>query len=92
MVGREPERVFAWVVGDTDAPSAEWRFVLEPAGGRTLLRQWMRMGPGPSGLSPAIAARPDKEDRIVARRLDEHRANMQATVDGIKRLAEAGGR
>jgi hypothetical protein len=31
---------------------------------------------------------PDKEERIIERRLEEHRANMQATVDGIKALAE----
>ncbi len=46
------------------------------------------MGPGPSGLTPAIEAQPDKEERIVARRLDEWRTNMQATVDGIKSIAE----
>ena len=28
------------------------------------------------------------EERIVARRLEEWRTNMQATVDGIKALAE----
>ena len=43
---------------------------------------------GPSGLTPAIAAMPDKEERIILRRLEEHRANMQATVEGIKALAE----
>ena len=47
------------------------------------------MGPAPSGLSIAIEAMPEKEERIVARRLDEFRANMQATVEGIKELAEA---
>jgi hypothetical protein len=31
---------------------------------------------------------PEKEERIVARRLEEHRANMQVTVEGIKALAE----
>jgi len=31
---------------------------------------------------------PDKEERIVARRLEEHRANMQLTLEGIKALAE----
>jgi hypothetical protein len=91
VVARRPEREFGWVVGDPAQPSAAWRFTLEPADGGTLLRQWMRMGPAPSGLTPAIEARPDKEERIVARRLDEHRANMQATVDGIKRLAESHG-
>lgn len=91
VVARDPEREFAWIVGDPDHPSAAWRFALEADGDRTRLRQWMRMGPAPSGLTPAIEAMPEKEERIVARRLEEHRANMQATVDGIKRLAEAAG-
>jgi uncharacterized protein YndB with AHSA1/START domain len=89
VVSRDPEREFGWVVGDPGHPSATWRFTLERAGSGTVLRQWMRMGPAPSGLNIAIRARPDKEERIVARRLEEHRANMQTTVDGIKRLAEA---
>lgn len=86
----EPGRVFAWDVGGTEPPAATWRFELEPVDGsrRTLLRQWARMGPGPSGLTPAIEARPDKEERIVERRLEEWTRNMQATVAGIKRLAE----
>lgn len=86
----EPMRGFGWAVSDPAHPSAEWRFTLEPVDGgrRTILRQWGRMGPGPSGLTPAITAMPDKEERIVARRLDEWRANMQATVEGIKALAE----
>jgi hypothetical protein len=88
VVSREPEREFGWVVGDRDHPSAAWRFTLEPAERGTVLRQWMRMGPAPSGLNLAIEARPDKEERIVERRLAEHRQNMQITVDGIKRLAE----
>jgi uncharacterized protein YndB with AHSA1/START domain len=83
-------RSFGWAVGDPDHPSALWRFDLAPlAGGGTRLRQWMRMGPAPSGLTPAIEAMPDKEERIVARRLDEHRANMAATLAGIKDLAES---
>ena len=90
VVDRQPERVFAWVVGEPDNPSAQWRFTIEPAGeSETVLRQWMRMGPAPSGLTPAIVAMPDKEERIIARRLEEHRRNMQATVDGIRDLAES---
>jgi hypothetical protein len=84
----EPGRAFAWAVGDPDDPSATWRFDLEPEDGGVRLRQSMRMGPAPSGLTPAIVAMPDKEERIVARRLREHRANMQACVDGVKALAE----
>jgi hypothetical protein len=88
VVERVENEVFAYVVGDVDHPSASWRFELVPEGGGTRLRQWMRMGPAPSGLTPAIEAMPDKEERIVARRLDEHRFNMLATLAGIKDLAE----
>jgi uncharacterized membrane protein len=91
VVTDEPERAFGWAVGDAANPSASWRFTLEPDGdGKgTVLRQWMQIGPAPSGLSPAIAAMPDKEERIVARRLDEHRANMLRTIEGIKALVES---
>jgi ligand-binding SRPBCC domain-containing protein len=88
VVGFEPERLFAWAVGDAEHPAAMWRFELEPAGDGTVLRQWARMGPGPSGLSRAIGAMPDKEERIVARRIEEFRANIVATVEGIRELAE----
>jgi hypothetical protein len=44
----------------------------------------MIIGPGPSGISAAIARMPDKEARILYRRIEEHRANMQRVVDGIK--------
>ena len=90
VVADEPDRTFAWVVGPPEEPSAQWRFTVEAVDGGTVLRQWMRMGPAPSGLTPAIEAMPDKEERIIARRLEEHRANMQATVDGIRDVAEAG--
>jgi hypothetical protein len=90
VVGCDTELLFAWVVGDPENPSAQWHFSLEAQGTGTRLRQWMQMGPAPSGLNIAIEAMPEKEERIIARRLDEHRANMQMTVDGIKRLAESG--
>lgn len=88
VVENEPEAVFGWVVGKPENPSAQWRFTLERTDSGTLLRQWMRIGPAPSGLTPAILAMPDREERIIARRLEEHRLNMQATVDGIRDLAE----
>jgi hypothetical protein len=55
------------------------------------LRQGTRIGPAPSGLTIAITAMPDKEERIIARRLEEFERNMQATLEGIKELAEGGG-
>lgn len=89
VVELAPEQVFAYAVGDPAEPAAVWRWQLEalPDGG-TRLVQRAQIGPGWSGLSPAIAARPDKERRIVAGRLREHQANMQRTCEGIKALAE----
>ena len=84
VVDYEPERAFGWVVGDVDNVLASWRFDLEQDGERTRLRMSARMGPGPSGITAAIEARPDREDDIVERRLDEWRSNMTATVEGIK--------
>ena len=86
----EPARTFGWAVSDPDHPSASWWFELEDTGAGVRLRQGGRMGPAPSGLSIAIAAMPDKEERIVARRLAEWERNMRATLEGIKALAEAG--
>lgn len=85
----EPERVFGWAVGDPDVPSAQWRFTLDPEGSGTRIRQWMQMGPGESGISELIRQMPDKEHRILRRRLAEHQANMTATLAGIKDRAEA---
>lgn len=83
-----PNEAFEWAVGDPASPSARWRFTLESGADGVVLRQWMQIGPAPSGLTPAIEAMPEKEERIIDRRLREHQANMQATVDGVKALAE----
>jgi len=88
IVEYDPPRVFAWSVGDPQQPSAVWRFSLEPRDGGTLLRQWMQMGPGRSGLSVAIDRMPDKEQKIVFVRLREFEANMEATLSAVKTLAE----
>jgi uncharacterized protein YndB with AHSA1/START domain len=87
----EPRQAFAWAVSDPQEPSATWWFTMEEADGGIRLRQGGRMGPAPSGLSIAITAMPDKEERIVARRLEEWRKNMLATLEGIKTLAEEEG-
>ena len=87
----EPCRAFEWAVTSLEDPSASWWFELSEEPGGTRLRQGMRIGPARSGLSGAIDAMPDKEEKIIARRLAEHEANMRATLEGIKRLAEAEG-
>ncbi|HLF39972.1 MAG TPA: SRPBCC family protein, partial [Acidimicrobiia bacterium] len=62
----------------------------EAEAGGTRLRYSARMGPGPSGVTRFIEANPDAEEHIVSARLAEWEANMTATVDGIKALAESG--
>lgn len=90
VVRYEPLRRFEWAVTDAAAPSASWWFALEPVGdGAVVLRHGTRLGPGRSGLNIAIDAMPEKEERIIARRLEEHERNMRATVEGVKDLAES---
>ena len=88
IVTFEIGRRFGWAVGDPDDPSAVWRFELTPEGDGTRLRYWARMGPGPSGMTAVIEQMPDKEEAIIARRLQEWEKNMAATINGIKRMAE----
>jgi hypothetical protein len=84
----EPPHVFEWAVSDPDNPSSTWWFALDDEDGGVRLRQGGRMGPAPSGLSYAITAMPDKEERIVARRLEEWERNMSATLAGLKEQLE----
>lgn len=84
----EPGRVFEWAVSDPDNPSATWWYSLDEVNDHVRLSHGGRMGPAPSGLSIAIARMPDKEERIVARRLEEWKMAMTATVEGVKALAE----
>jgi nitroreductase len=86
---RDENRAFGWRTADPGQPGARWRFDLEQAPGRTRLRFSVTIGPGASATSMAMARMPDKEDRIVLRRIREMRDNMRATVEGIRALAES---
>ncbi|MEL7207128.1 MAG: nitroreductase family protein [Actinomycetota bacterium] len=86
----EPMTKFGWCTSDVDNPGARWRFDLEAIAGCVRLRHRVSLGPGPSGISAAIESMPDKEPRILERRMQEHFANMTAVVEGIKQLAEEG--
>ncbi|MGW2525105.1 SRPBCC family protein [Streptomyces sp. NPDC001617] len=101
VVELEEQRVFGWAVVDPDGrygdpapdparPLAVWRFELEPEGTGSRLRQVARIGPGRSGISLAIDRTPEREEAIVAFRLAELRTNIEATLLGIKELAEEG--
>ena len=90
VTGFEPERLFEWsVIGRDGDVSSIWRYTIASAGdGHARLDYWFQMGPGRGGLNYAIEAMPDKEERIVARRMEEHRVNMARVLDGVKELAE----
>lgn len=82
-------RAFGWATIDATNPGSRWRFDVTPGpDGTTLLRYSMSMGPGPSGITRAITAMPEKEPRILQRRIAEHHTNMRRTVEGIAALAE----
>ncbi|MCW2558210.1 MAG: translation initiation factor 3 [Mycobacterium sp.] len=84
----EDQRRWVWNVIGIDGIGATWGFEVEPTSDGALVRQWGRMGPGPSGLTPAIVAQPDKEARIVARRLSEWQQSMQANLEWIRSQVE----
>tara|TARA_B100000029_G_scaffold194312_1_gene192361 strand:- start:13244 stop:14386 length:1143 start_codon:yes stop_codon:yes gene_type:complete len=84
----EPNKVFAWAVGDVEKPAATWEFRLTPLAGATRLRFAMVLGPGPSGLTRIIEQAPDSEKKIISNRQKDQHVNMRETVEGIKKLAE----
>ncbi|QLL09925.1 SRPBCC family protein [Mycobacterium vicinigordonae] len=90
IVSCDEPREFTWAVGEPTYPAATWRFRLTPQDGGTTLSYWTQMGPGRSGLSNAIDAMPDKEQKIVFVRLREFEAAIDKTLAAIKRLAEHG--
>jgi hypothetical protein len=88
VVEVEDQRRWVWTVNGPDGVGATWGFEVEPASDGVLIRQWGRMGPASSGLTPGILAQPDKEARIISRRLSEWQQNMQANLDWIRSQVE----
>ncbi|MFE9122269.1 SRPBCC family protein [Streptomyces sp. NPDC007172] len=101
VVEVDEQQAFAWAVTDADGrygeptldparSMASWRYELQAEVGGTRLRQSALIGPGRSGVTLAIERWPDREEEIIAFRLKELRAGMEATLRGIKSLAEEG--
>jgi nitroreductase len=82
----DDKRAFGWVTSDPDNPGARWRFELEPIAGAVRVRFKLLLGPGPSGITRVIDAKPELEPRVLDRRLGEHSANMQRVIDGLAGL------
>ena len=95
VTGFDVEQRFEWsVAGPDDEVSSIWRYTIDDLGdhigvGNVRLHYWFQMGPARGGLNFAIDRMPEKEDRIVARRLAEHEVNMNRMLAGIKQLAES---
>jgi lysyl-tRNA synthetase class I len=89
VVEYDPPCVFAYSVAGMDGDvAATWRFTVASEGTGSRLTQWMQMGPGRSILNFAIESMPEKESRILNRRLREHRQNMEANLAGVKQFLE----
>ncbi|QYG91014.1 SRPBCC family protein [Iamia sp. SCSIO 61187] len=84
VVELDPPRRWTWEVSDGDEAWSTWGFEVDPVRDGVVVRQWLRIGPARSGLSIAIDAMPDREARIIEVRLAEHRAAMQANLDGLR--------
>ena len=88
VIACEEPRLFSWAVHDPEDPAAVWGFELTPTDGGTRLRQFAQLGPGYSGLSPAIERLPDKEERIVDRRLQEFLTGIERNLTALREKAE----
>lgn len=84
----DPPRAFGWVVGDPRNATATWIFELLPVRDATRLSYHAQIGPGPSGVTMLIEREPHRAQEIVANRLGQFRGSMQATLEGIRALAE----
>ncbi|MDE0497510.1 MAG: nitroreductase family protein [Acidimicrobiaceae bacterium] len=80
----EERSAFEWRVTDTDNPGATWRFDLAEQGGGSRLRFSMLIGQENNGTVPMALRDPAKEQRVLNRRRDVLRANMQRVVEGVK--------
>jgi hypothetical protein len=89
VVECEEPIVFGWVVGDPAYPNTSWRYTLAATAGGTRCTQWVQLGAGPSGLTVTIERMPDKEERIVANRMNQFREWMRANLETIKQRSEA---
>ena len=89
VVEIEPGRRWVYNMLTSNGVGATWGFEVEPSAEGSLVRQWGRMGPAPTGVTVAIDAQPDKEARIVERRLAQWLEGMQANLAHIaERTAE----
>lgn len=87
----DPPHRFTWEPGHGSEHGAysAFGFELSPTDGGTTVRQWVRLGPGRSGLTWAIRQNPDQEEAIIERRLADFRDSMTQNLQEVERRATA---
>lgn len=97
IVEVDPGRRLVWEVAaapdgplKVGEPWSTWGFEIDPDpdGALVRVRQWARLGPGPSGMTLFIEAAPEREARIVAGRLKGWRADMERTLALVRERTE----
>ena len=84
----EPERCFEWSITDPDNPGAVWRFDLLEQGGGSRLRFSMLIGQANNGTVPRALKDREQEEQVLNERRQTLKANMQATLEGVKSLVD----
>jgi hypothetical protein len=83
IVEREEGKSFGFVTGGAQLNLVLWKYGLEPDGDATVLTEYWEL----RNLSPIMVERGQPE---VDYRMANMRESIQATLEGIKRTAEAG--
>jgi nitroreductase len=90
VVAFDPGREFAYVVGDVADPPTRWSFTIEPLlDGTCRVAHSLVLLSGLSGSARAVLANPAAAEEILTGRFKVVRANMTATLRGIRDEAEA---
>ncbi len=84
----EEGRVFEWSTTDPADPGAVWRLETSELGLNTRLRFSMRIGITNNLTVTKVTDAPSREAAIINGRRKQVKANMQATIEGIKAAAE----
>ena len=85
IIEADKGKAFAWKVGDPDNHVAIWRATMRSVPGGTEVSYGFTHGPGPSGLTERIDARPEDEAKLIDARLQMIQENLIKTLEGIRR-------
>jgi hypothetical protein len=84
IIERDEGHTFGFVTGGAALNLVLWKYIVEPTGEGTRLTEYWEL----RNLSPIMVEKGEPE---VAYRMANMRESMRATLEGIKRTAEAGG-